>query len=99
MSQELAQDEDEADAEDYEFNALDSNRATHNDYEYAEHDNLVGSKGYANGDHGHADEEYKEDQVVFALDDEEDPEEGGIHNHKGGYGELGNGRGKYDKRD
>ena len=74
MSQELAQDEAEADADDYEFSNLDESRMNHqplnqeDDYDHVNGENEYQKYGRTPGQKRGVGEE----NTVFALDDSED---------------------------
>lgn len=75
MSQELAQ--DEHDADDYEFGTLE-NRPAHHDQDYDDMDDE--ERGFISNENGHQDG-YKSENVVFALEDEDSDDE---HHHRAG---------------
>ncbi|KAJ9115409.1 hypothetical protein QFC22_005166 [Naganishia vaughanmartiniae] len=75
MSQELAQ--DEHDADDYEFGNLE-NRPVHHDQDYDDMDDE--ERGFISNENGQQDG-YKSENVVFALEDEDSDEE---HHHRPG---------------
>ncbi|KAJ9094999.1 hypothetical protein QFC21_005792 [Naganishia friedmannii] len=75
MSQELAQ--DEHDADDYEFGNLET-RPVHHNQDYDDIDDE--ERGFISNENGHQDG-YKSETVVFALEDEDSDEE---HHHRDG---------------
>jgi hypothetical protein len=89
MSQELAQDETEADAEDYEIDTLESGRHRRlsdeeaDGYSTIESDarslKTLGSVAKGRGGGG----EVREENVVFAMGDDSDSDEDGDHDGKG----------------
>jgi hypothetical protein len=91
MSQELAQDETEADAEDYEIDTLESGRHRRLSDEEADADGYstiesdarslktLGSVTKGRGGGG----EVREENVVFAMGDDSDSDEDGDHDGKG----------------
>jgi hypothetical protein len=89
MSQELAQDETEADAEDYEIDTLESGRDRRlsdeeaDGYSTIESDarslKTLGSVAKGRGGGG----EVREENVVFAMGDDSDSDEDGDHDGKG----------------
>ena len=89
MSQELAQDEIEADAEDYEIDTLESGRHRRlsdeeaDGYSTIESDarslKTLGSVAKGRGGGG----EVREENVVFAMGDDSDSDEDGDHDGKG----------------
>jgi hypothetical protein len=88
MSQELAQDEAEADAEDYEIGALERGHrrlATHDDEDGdGDEDHLVNGHG-TKGQNG-------EENVVFAMGEDSDDEDGGGKGYKDDDGDAGEAR-------
>ncbi len=94
MSQELAQDEADADAEDYEIDNLEAARGHRGNFdddgdESAGFISKEGGNGHSNGGIHLAREDERDANVVFAIDDEEDADTGGIHSAEG----YGNGNG------
>ncbi|UOH80485.1 hypothetical protein LQV05_003139 [Cryptococcus neoformans] len=98
MSQELAQDEAEADAEDYEIDALENGRgrglgghqqlSQHDDEDYGEDER----KGLVRNGVG-------EENVVFAMGDDSDEEEDHVHGHgRTEYRDSGEVRGSSEAR-
>ena len=76
MSQQLAQDEAEADAEDYEIDNLDNGRVSHQPLPTEDDEDESFSKPLkGRGDVG-------EENVVFAMGDDSDEEEDGKESHK-----------------
>ncbi len=85
MSQELPQDEADADADDYEINDLEANRRPVHEGE----DDGFGdeSTGFMNGNDGNG-HPMKQEDVVFALEDEDSDGEGGAKKAREGYQDL-----------
>lgn len=93
MSQELAQDEDDADAEDYEIDSLEHGRISHQplSHDDEEDDHEEGKKMFqgSNGaSRGEPRGEVRDESVVFAMGDDSDDDERRSEDSAGG------GRGK-----
>lgn len=81
MSQELAQDENDAD--DYEFGSLEANRPVHHDNDYDDMDDeqrgFISHGGRRSADGEDAAAGFHKDNVVFALEDEDSDDERALH--------------------
>jgi hypothetical protein len=87
MSQELAQDEAEADADDYEIANLETRRPVqHGNEEDGYGDE---SAEFIKGSNGHG--TVGDQTVVFALDDDDSDDEGGSGKKKDGYRDVEDG--------
>ncbi len=87
MSQELAQ--DEADADDYEIADLESSRPVHHD-DNEEEGYGDESTGFIKGSNGHShDVGVKAENVVFALEDEDSDGEGHVGKRRDEYRDMG----------
>lgn len=90
MSQELAQDEGEADdAEDYEFSNLENGREGHQPLNQGDDDDDDDRKRYGRTRGAKGDVE--DENTVFALDDSDED----LSDSEGGHGKKGKGKGEY----